>query len=207
MTLLDDPPERYFIIVNSVWPTTRTALESTGRFASAAFEAMKGDSSIASAFAAGTLDYLPYIENPSWLGRWSVPGRTVALRYRVDHDAELVRRQHFPRSPSRFSAVFAFGDGESCERVEAALEWERKDRREFRLLPDPCNRVVRLNFHAYTAARERYLTELDFRCEEREELWMPYWTGGPPPLDPLPARFREPLWEYLIEGVLETVAL
>jgi hypothetical protein len=205
MTLLADPPERYFIIVNTPWPSTRRALASDGRFVSAAFEAMQADPTIVGDYEAGTLDYLPFVENANWLGRWSVPGRTVGLRYRLDHDAELVRREHYPHHPSRFSAVFAFGDEESCERVETQLQWDRQDRREFRLVPDPRNRVARLNFHAFTAARNVYMSERDFSADEREALWLPYWRGDPPPMRPLPPELSPALWEYLIDGVLELV--
>jgi hypothetical protein len=58
------------------------------------------------------------------------------------------------------------------------------------------------------------MTELDFTPEEREGLWLPYWNGAPPPLQPLqtlpaftqPPEFGTPLWEYLIDGVLEFVS-
>jgi hypothetical protein len=204
--VLTNPPGRYHIVVNSPWPSTQRALSWGGVFRSAAFEAMRGDPNVAADYDAGQLDYLPFIENPGWLGLWSVPGRTVGLRYRLDHDAELVRRQHFPTYPSRFSAVFAFADEESCRTVAASLHWDLNARREFDLVPNPRNRVVRLNMHAYTAARNLYTTERDFTPAEREELWLPYWRGDPPPVSPLPDEYSTPLWEYLIDGELRMVA-
>lgn len=207
------PPEVYFVIVNGAWPSTRAALTSKGRFVSAAFEAMRDDPSKTAAYDTGDLDYRPYIENSDWVGRWSAPGRTVGLRYRLDHDAEIVRREHYPLSPSRFSAIFAFGDEGSCERAETELHWNPQDRRKFRLVPDPRNRVVCLNMHTYTAARNLYMTELDFSPSEREQLWLPYWEGKCPPSRPIqrlpevtrPAGWSTPLWEYLIDGELELV--
>jgi hypothetical protein len=204
--LLSDPPDHYFIVVNDAWPSTRATLGSDGRFVSAAFAAMRAAPDLVSAYDAGTLDYRPYIENLDWIGRWSVPGRSAGLRYRVNHDAEIVRRQHCPLSPSRFSAIFAFADEQSCKCAEVQMEWKTQDTRKFRLLPDPRNRVARVNMHTFTAAQYLYMTERDFSLSEREQLWLPYWDGKEPPsrsLQPHSPDWSTPLWEYLIDGELQ----
>jgi hypothetical protein len=203
--MLDVSPQRFHIVVNTLWPSTSQVLASGGTFRSAAFEAMRRAPTLIPDYESGRLDYLPFVQNPTWLGQWSVPGRSVSLRYRLDHDAELVRRQHFPAYPSRLSAVFAFADEDSCRTAASSLAWDLTARREFELLPNPRNRVVRLNMHAYTAARNIYMTECDITPEEREQLWLPYWRGESPPLSPLPDEYAEPLWEYLIEGELRLV--
>jgi hypothetical protein len=49
------------------------------------------------------------------------------------------------------------------------------------------------------------MTERDFTPKERLRLWTPYWAGDPPPISPLPPELTPPLWEYLVDGVLELI--
>jgi hypothetical protein len=202
MTLLANPPERYFISVNTPWPSTRTAMTTHSRFASAVFDAMLDDPDLADAYEGGTLDYLPFIENPNWLGRGSVPRRTVGLRYRLDHDAELVRRQHFPRLRSRFSAVFAFADVASASEPSSAWVGAPKSQGvPSSVRPSQSCRQVELP-HLHRSPKSQHMTGHDFIPAGREQLWMPYWAGDPPPIQTLPPELDPPLWEYLIDHPL-----
>lgn len=134
---------------------------------------------------------------------------TAINDYRIEYDAEACRMRQFPHFPSRMSAVYAFGDYDSCKAVSEKYTWCLDSVYRFRLRESPLNRVIRVNMEHLSLARHAYRVSL---LEDIENIWTHYWKGGGDMAMELPGRqFKREryesgvIWEFLIEGVVEHV--
>lgn len=161
---------------------------------------------------AGEIDPMPFAPNPRADPSLSPFALKAMNDYRVEWDAELARRAFTPRAPSRMSAVFAFGDRESCEAVNQAYGWPLESVRRFRLVDADHSRVVRVNMEVVSLMRATY-PRAAWAPEDLHHIWRHYWTGGPE----LTVQTPDPrnaqswtnwscgvVWEYLIEGVVRS---
>lgn len=172
------------------------------------------DKEFAKRFLDGTANYLPYV--PALPDGHIVSPfcmKTIA-DYSIEHDAEYVRRKFFPCLPSRLSAIYAFGDYESCVlcNQKYGSGWKLDTVKEFNLMEvpnDPFTRVARVNMEVVSLARYAY-HNASLDGPTREALWKHYWSGGGKFSMELPDSNYEPkimpvgvIWEYLIEGGLQ----
>lgn len=225
-------PDEFYVFVNQASFWTQHNFTLTGKFVSAAFgaahqdqvptgtvalwspgaSAPSGEADLRAAYESGSLDYLQFDANPGFFG-WPSPfGASVSSDYRVEYDAEVCRRHYDPLLPSRLSAVYGFGDDESCEQVHEKYGWPLGEVQRFRLLEHPSNRVARVNMEIVSLARQAYRRG-SWTAEQLDVIWRGYWFGGGSIRVELPidgVRF-EPvesgeIWEYLIEGALERIS-
>jgi hypothetical protein len=223
-------PDEFFIFVSEASFWTRHNFHLTGSFVSGGFAAAKPDAvptgtvtlyapgqeaprgeALRDAYERGTLDYLQFTANPGYFG-WPSPfAAEIATDYRVEWDAEVCRRHVDPLLPSRLSAIYAFGDHATCEEVAAKHHWQLGEVARFRLVPDPLNRIARVNMEIVSLARLAYRRGT-WTAEKLDEMRRAYWLGGESlalelPVDGVSFERVESgvIWEYLIEGRLERV--
>ena len=77
--------------------------------------------------------------------------------YMVEYDAELCRKYHYPQYPSRLSAIFAFGDYETCKEVDRKYDWDLSTVKKFRLNIDNLTRVIKVNMEIVSLMRTAYI--------------------------------------------------
>jgi hypothetical protein len=134
-------PADLFIFVDRLVPMTRWNLETVGSFTSASWPMFAGDPDFASKHDRGAVDYQFLVPNTERSHGFVSPyARTAVTDYMLEYNAEEVRRREFPTCPSRLSAVFAFGDWESCEHVNAKYCWDDSSVQKFHLQPSPNRR-------------------------------------------------------------------
>jgi len=132
--------------------------------------------------------------------------------YRVEYDAEKYRAQYYSTFPSRLSAIFAFGDYETCKLVAQKYNWSLHTIKKFKLLPNPLMRVVKVDMEIVSLARLAYRSPLS--VDTINIFWDTYWSGKkgfamelaiPDETKILTRKIINPnpsIFEYLIEGAL-----
>lgn len=202
----DDPP-RVFVFANHASPIAVMNLRITGTFVSPAYAAM-ADPAFAEAYVRGDADLLPYVPNPDLSTGFMSPFTTGVLNdYRLEYDAELHRRGSAPDAPSRLTAVFAFEDLATCERVHARYGWDLGEVVEMRVVD--VLKARRVNMEIVSLARDAYRSGM-LSPELVERLWRSYWSGSDgfalelPTVDGTGRRQASAgvLWELLIDGKL-----
>jgi hypothetical protein len=188
-------------------------LRSTRSIPSAGFVAAVEDPKFRDAYLNGTANYAPFVPNnarsSAFLSLFTVNPQSS---YEVEYDAEHLRFHEFPLLPSCFSAVYAFGSDEDCQRAHERYGWPLSELRRFRLVPHLLNRLPRANMEIVSLMRSVY-PKASWTREQRDALWRHYWSGGGSLAVEIPAvRDNTPgwqsaqsgeIWEYLIEGKLE----
>lgn len=211
-------PRYYYIFCNLLNPLTLHNLRFTKGFASAgagswAISKMQEGDTFWQSYEDGTANYLPFQPSertPKQAKAISPFQINVTAEYRVEHDAELYRHANKPLFPSRFSAIYAFGDWESCQAVADKYGWDLQSVRVFKLEPAPFNRVCKVNMEVVSLARDAYRTA-SFSAEEINKIWHHYWNGGGDmQLEYMKGNTRNTvstgvIWEYLIEGRVNKV--
>lgn len=124
-------------------------------------------------YLASEVDFLPFIPNPNAVGALSPFTLNTINNYRVEYEAETIRRQWYKDVPSRLTAVFAFERWEDCMTASAKHGWPLQQVRRFRVVH--ALRVHRLNMEIISVARVAYRFMLDEAA--RECIWRSYWEG------------------------------
>jgi hypothetical protein len=203
----------FLVFANTLNVTCWHNLRSTRSITSAGFVAAVDDPTFRDAFLRGTATYAPFVPNTarssSFVSLFTITAQSL---YEVEYDAEYLRSHEFPLLPSRFSAVYAFGSDEDCQRAHERYGWDLSEVRRFRLVPHPLNRVHRANMEIVSLMRSIY-PKASWSREDRDAVWRHYWSGQGPLAVEIPAiHNNEPdresiqsgeIWEYLIEGRLE----
>lgn len=212
-----DTPETFFVFVGygedlgSAVNAHNYAIDH--RLTAAAVSCFIGENE-RSAYLDGTISYRPCEETLH--GR---PAIKVLSSFALSHwdDAvenwlETVRSEEYPRLPSRFASLFAFGDMDTCRRVSLRYGWDVSTVRQFCLADlGPHNDLVRISRHnmeivSFLRACDLSRTKVD----EIGDIARAYWEGE----DGVPDNLLdvvglskdmgpELLYEYLIVGVLE----
>jgi hypothetical protein len=158
------------------------------------------------------LEYLPFVPNPNYFGFPNPFASTATSDYQLELDAEVIRCQFFQFAPSRLSAVYAFGDYDSCVQVHERYRWPLEQVQRFRLQPHEHARVWRVNMEIVSLARASYLGNGFVPLEDAIALWRSYWSGTESVALELTRDLRTRqrvtggrIWEYLLEGILEAV--
>ena len=208
LNLNEDIPQDFFVFVNFKNVVTEHNLRVTKTFTSGAF-AQLHMIDFAKKYIANTIDYLPFIPNPSPdVKILSIFNVGITSEYRTEYNAELSRKYNFPNYPSRLSAVYAFGDKETCRIVSNKYHWDINTVRRFRLNPNPLNKVVKVNMEIVSL--ERHANSISMmNADTINNIWQSYWTGFGNIVMELPIAnggrkefHSEVIWEYLIEGQL-----
>ncbi len=83
---------------------------------------------------------------------------------------------NFPHYPSRLSAIFAFGDFETCKKVSLKHKWDLSSVKRFKLLPNNLNKVAKVNMEIVSL--DRYATKVSMSDSVTiSQIWHSYWTG------------------------------
>ena len=199
-------PDTFYILVNQFNPITHHNFNLTKSFFSGA-AASCSDAGFLKKYIEGKVRYLPYEPcNNDVLGV-SPYFLTAINDYRIEYDAEVYRERHHPLYPSRLSALYAFGDLETCELVSGKYHWPLDTVQKFRLKDWPLTRIVKVNMEHVSLARHAYKVSM---LENIDNLWAGYWSGFDNIILELPAAGFERkkydsgvIWEYLIEGIVE----
>lgn len=205
-------PAQFYIFTNR----NRFALPSTPSsqtsYVSAGYDACRTSKEFAAKYRDGDVNYLPYQPQESDLPR--IPEHILSINtdLRVEYEAENARMNYFPFAPSRVSALFAFGDEDSCKRAHDYYAWDIKRVMRATLTIDPNVRVWRVNMEIVSILRELYASTESF--PRFTDIWRSYWAGAGNMFVRLPKTAEHPgrhtvasgvLWQYLIEGRLDIV--
>jgi hypothetical protein len=131
--------------------------------------------------------------------------------YRVEYDAEVYRFKYYPLYPSRLSAIYAFGDYETCKVVSKKYKWDINSVEKFNLIDFPLTRIVKVNMEHVSLARQAYRIAAMSEAEINS-IWNSYWSNFGNIKIELPAvGFTRNIydsgviWEYLIEGTVKHI--
>ncbi|EGQ8476278.1 hypothetical protein FLL96_19405 [Vibrio cholerae] len=205
----EEIPEEFYVFVNFSSPIAVNNFR-VGAYTSAACSMWLNEETLRK-YLDGSLNYLPFApseRDPIAISPYCL---TAINDYRIEYDAEMFRKQHFPLYPSRLSATYAFGDIETCYEVSRKYGWDISTVRKFKLLDTPLNRVAKVNMDHVSLARHAYKVA---SMQNVDDLWHAYWTGIGNIQMELPdgpdfsrnIRDSGVIWEYLVEGCLKPIA-
>jgi len=205
----ENVPNEFYIFVNKLNPLTSHNFNLTGVFSSGAFGSLDMNPEFLSKYQKGSANYLPY--EPCEMDSMALSPYflNVINDYRVEYDAEIFRKRYYQFFPSRLSAIYAFGNIESCQAVNKKHgdSWSLNSVKRFRLLDNPLNRVVRVNMEHVSLLRHAYRVSA---LQDIDSLWRGYWSGFGNIVLELPTiGFQRKqcesgvIWEYLIEGCVQ----
>jgi len=107
------------------------------------------------------------------------------------------------------SAIYAFGDIETCREVNKKYGWDLSEVKKFHIVDNPLTRVIKVNMEIISLAKHAYKVS---SMQHKDQLWRSYWSGcGAIEMElPEPNAERQILnsgviWEYLIEGAVKLV--
>lgn len=209
LNINEDCPIEFFIFVNTLNPVTEHNLELTGCFSSAAFASISISPEFLQKYQSGKIRYLPY--EPCEMDQLAISQYYLSAinDYRIEYDAEICRENNYSLYPSRLSALYAFGDFDSCQKVSKKYGWDIRSVRRFWLKENQLNRVVRVNMEIVSLARHAYRIS-SISTTEIDSLWSSYWSGIgnismrlPTPGFTRKTYDSDVIWEYLIEGSVQ----
>jgi len=204
----EDAPDTFYIFVNQLNPMTEHNFKHTKTFTSGAVNSCL-DKSFERKYMEGTARYLPY--EPCHSDNVSLsPYLLSAINdYRIEYDAEVYREKNHPLYPSRLSALYAFGDIETCQLVSKKYHWPLDTVHKFRLKDWPLTRIAKVNMEHVSLARHAYKVSM---MQDIDRIWGGYWSGFDEIILELPSNNFEKkqfssgiIWEYLIEGIAECI--
>lgn len=210
---LNDVPTELFVFVNFSNPITEHNFKFTKQFWSSMATCAATDPASFVPYFSGEKGVFPFLPNDNFNIPYSPFCLNSVSSYRVEYDAELFRLEVSKFSPSRLSAVYAFGDLDSCKKASAMYGWDMRTVRKFKLRLDDerltnITRVAKVNMEIISLARYAYAVSM-LQDETLDAIWKTYWSGGGEIELDLPdvAGKRNKcksgiMWEYLIDGVL-----
>lgn len=205
-------PETFYIFTNRNRFGVSEVTGDAATYVSAAYAACKTNREFAQKYREGTVNYLPFQPQESDLPNLPEHILTVDTGFRLEYDAESVRREYYPFAPSRISAIYAFGDEEACKHAHDYYAWDVKRVRRARLALDSNIRVWRVNMETVSILREIYGTTQS--VGRYSQVWRSYWAGEGNLSIRLPKQITHSgrrtvstrvIWQYLIEGRLEVI--
>jgi hypothetical protein len=208
MNLDLESPKEFFIFCNRYRPITAHNLTFPKTFVSAAYSYCSSKE-FSRKYEDGTATYLPFLPAENDCKIISPYLTTAMNNYRIEYDAEICRKMYYPKYPSRISAIFAFGDLDTCKKVYEKYPnngWDLSTIKKFTLIDSPFTRVIKVNMEIVSLARYAYL--ISYSPEnDLDTLWKHYWSGGGNIQMELPdvtvqrKKYESgEIFEYLIEG-------
>lgn len=202
-------PDTFYIFVNQYNPMTEHNFKITKTFTSGAVNSCSLSEDFAKKYYSGTAKYLPY--EPCKHDNISPSPYLLSSinDYRIEYDAEMFREINCPLYPSRLSALYAFGDLDSCHIVSEKYKWDINSVKKFKLNEWPLTRIAKVNMEHVSLLRHAYRVS---KLSEIDQLWSNYWSGyGEITMELPSAGFERTqyssgiIWEYLIEGIVENI--
>jgi len=159
--------------------------------------------------------WLPWLPNPDFTTFVGFQMLRITSEMRAEYNAELTRIQEFSGLPSRLACLYAWSTLEDARTARAKM-MGRFDGKIIRCTPVDVLRAARCNSalvnFAQRAERLGFFTD----AESVRDVWRAYWRGSgaqlvmerqnllDPKGEPETVRMsKEPLWEWLIDGVLK----
>jgi hypothetical protein len=150
-------PKEFFIFCNPNNPTTVLNLKYAKTFTSGAFSNFPISNEFLKKYIEGTATYLPFLPTQDYDCKVFSEYRLSAINeYRIEYLAEVYRQRNFPKYPSRLSAVFAFGDYDSCIKADKKYHWDLSTVRKFKLIDSPYNRIIKANMEIISENFEKH---------------------------------------------------
>ena len=201
-------PKEFCIFADQLSPTTWNNVTLPKSLTSGAYSQCSVDQQFAVKYAAGKANYLPFIPNNGTDLKFLSPYHLTAINsYKVEYNAELVRMDKFPFFPSRLSAIYAFGDYATCEKVAIKYGWKLAEVKRFIVAKENFfPRVIRVNMEIVSLMKyANRISMIDL--ETNDYIWTKYWQGESiPGMEALLSGGQrkvipcEEILEYLIEG-------
>lgn len=167
------------------------------------------DSNYLQHYLDGTQKYLYFIPSKEVPNSPTSFSLSVVDNYALEYNLELYRFANVSKYPSRLSAIYAFGDYETCEKVSKVYKWDISTVKKFKLVNiKEMKDLIRVSKHNMEIVS--YMRGLDcrfFSIEDQDKIYEHYWNGkGNLKLikDDIEYSTGE-IYEYLIEGILELV--
>ena len=167
-------PDVFYVFIAQDNPITMNNLIATKSLFSASYPSWE-DPSFVREYLAGTVSYLPFVPAPRTAGFMSMFAAAAIAGYCVEYDAEVHRMKCFPLMPSRLSAIYAFGDYETCRQASAEHHWDLRTVKRFRLVENELNRVARVNMGIVSLANRVYRSVGSRSPDLIQNLWGSYW--------------------------------
>lgn len=208
----EEIPEEFYVFVDLQNHLTKSNYENSKTFHSAAFGELFIGNDFIEKYKTGAIDYLPFIPNPNNdLHVVSQFRNSITADYSTEYNVELSRKYNFPLYPSRLSAIYAFGDYNSCLEVNRKYRWDLSSVKRFKIKSLPHVRVAKVNMEIISL--ERYASRISMLDQMTcEHIWMHYWTAQGnlqmelPTIDSKREIYNSGIiWEYLIEGIIEGI--
>jgi hypothetical protein len=210
LNLNEKIPEVFFVFVNFNNFITMHNLKFTKGFTSAAFGELS-NRDILQKYIDGNIDYFPFIPNLNRdLMAISMFCHNITSDFQTEYNCELYRRYNYSKFPSRLSAIYAFGDYDTCLAVAEKHKWNINTVRKFKLEPSPLNRVVKVNMGIISLLRTANRVSM-IDQNTQNNIWNSYWNAyGNLPMELPTINGRKEfnsdiIWEYLIEGRLTLI--
>ena len=160
-------------------------------------------------YLSGTQDYLPFIPNAKCPKSPTSFVLNIVSYYSLEYNLELYRKNNVGKYPSRLSAIFAFGDYETCIKVSKKHKWPLSEVRRFKLKDlERNNNLIRVSKHNMEiVSLMRGLDCRFFSGVNQNKIYEQYWNGNGNLKIIQNGKEYETgeIFEYLIEGVLELV--
>ncbi|MCH5598198.1 hypothetical protein [Niabella ginsengisoli] len=203
-------PEIFYVFVDQTNFVTQHNLSVTKSFSSGTVFHWN-DLKFIEKYVSGKVDYLPFIINQKKdVNAISAFENSLTSEYRTEYNAEMHRFYNYPHYPSRLSAVYAFGDIETCKKVASKYKWNLSSVKQFKIIDNPLNKVVKVNMEIVSL--DRYAQRVSF-CDSETigHIWNSYWNGTGniqmelPTINGRQVFNSDEIWEYLIEGQIQVI--
>lgn len=166
-------PDTVYVFVNFDDPVVRHNVDTIGSIISPAVALFAQDDESRDRYLRNEVDWLPFVPNPASGGFLSFfSARSATPTYRVEYEAERVRRMVAPDAQSRLSAVYAFADEAACNQVAQRHGWDRGSVREFK--PVVVLRAVRYNMEIVSFMRTVAYSNVMIDEPTSHHLWASY---------------------------------
>lgn len=204
----EDAPSEVYIFVNQLHPMVRWNFNINGRFQSGGCSSATSPQGLQH-YVEGKLNFCPFV--PRDLGNVSPSPYCLSAisDYWIEYDADYWRERVNRLFPSRLSAVFAFGDLESCRLVCTKYGWPIDQVHKFKIgdwrIGDlSLTRIVKVNMEIVSLLRMAFSRSC---LQDTESVWRHYWSGGDKATVRIPdGEFQcETIWEYLIDGYVDRI--
>ena len=201
-------PDEFYVFVENLSPPIANEFNITKRLTSASFSSFT-NSDFLPKYMDGSATYCTLQPSSADCQAISDYSMKLTSNYKVEYDAENYRLTRHCLFPSRLSGIFAFGDYNSCVTASHKYGFKMDSLKRFVLVPNPLNRVAKVNMRIFALAKTAYLTgNLD--KESMLYIWSNYWGGtGNLKIDlPVKGAHRRiydsgVIYEYIIDGVIE----
>jgi hypothetical protein len=202
-------PQEFFIFVDRTSMATRHNYDLTGGFTSRCAGLLASPTDVQK-LDAGQIDLLPFKQNPDQYPFLSPFVVKLTTELWIEYEAERLRKAEHPESPSRLSAIYAFGDETTCVEVASRHGWDLASVRRFVLASGTPYRAARVNMEVVSLMRTVFRLG-SWQVEDSNHIWSHYWQGkdnlqvSTPEIEGFGGRRTWDsgvVWEWLIEGRL-----